>query len=491
MGLMRFVVSPPQRITEDMAQLAYLSGYDQVAWQVRAELIDGELVLVRSVSDSANLHIPWQVEGHGVVVLSTGSLPEEPGIYHLPLELARGTISQLRNQLSEWQTIGLNVPQQIQQKVSQAMGHLGRAAVAQEDRLGCAELAERAIRIALDAADLLAATYADQAIASRRRAGAKLPALLGGDLGLSLLDDPTARQFLLSFNAAVVPLCWREIEASEGSFYWAACDKQIEWCRTRRLTVCGGPLLQLAPQALPDWLYLWEGDFDNLLSFVSEFLQAALSRYRGKVDLWQCAGRLGSADVLSFSEEEKLRLAARTIELTRSIDPATPALVSFDQPWAEYMSRREMDFPPLHLADALVRAGLDLTGLMLEINLGYCPGGTLPRNPLEFSRQLDYWSVLGLPLFVSITVPSAADEDPLARRQANLPSQTWTPDAQQAWVARYLPLILSKPFVHGVFWNQLRDGQPHDFPHAGLFDRQGRPKPVLSTLTAIRQTYLR
>ena len=41
----------------------------------------------------------------------------------------------------------------------------------------------------------------------------------------------------------------------------------------------------------------------------------------------------------------------------------------------------------------------------MEINVGYCPGCTLPRHVLEFSRQLDTWSRLGLPLWLSLCVP--------------------------------------------------------------------------------------
>ena len=64
-------------------------------------------------------------------------------------------------------------------------------------------------------------------------------------------------------------------------------------------------------------------------------------------------------------------MAAGAIKLVRTLDPDTPALLSLDQPWSEHMGRREADFPPLHFADALVRAGLELQGLVLEVNLGY------------------------------------------------------------------------------------------------------------------------
>ena len=490
MSLMRFIVTSSEPIAEETVERAYMSGIDRIPWKADNRLSGCELTVERAVSDSGNLNIGWHVEGHGRVVLSTGSLAEQFGPYHLPLELARGTIGRIRSQLTEWQAIGLVVSRQAQEMIARATHDFGRAAVMQANRLESAALAEKALRTALDADNLLAAAYATQAIAVKRRGGAKLSTLFGGDLGTSLLGEEVARQFLTTFNSAVVPACWRDIEASEGSYYWTVCDKQIDWCRAHGLKVCGGPLVKFDPHGLPDWLYLWDGDSENVSSFAAEFAQATVDRYRGKVDLWLCAARPCSSEILSLSEEDKLCLVANTIELIRSLDPAAPAVISFDQPWAEYMSRREMDFPPLHFADALVRAGLDLGGLMLEINFGGGPGCTLPRTPLELSRQLDYWALLGLPLYLSISVAGDDRDDPSARCSAGLPPGGWSAGAQQAWVQRYVPLILSKPYVRGLFWNQLRDSEPHDFPHAGLFDHRRRAKPALHAMASIRRTHL-
>ena len=90
-----------------------------------------------------------------------------------------------------------------------------------------------------------------------------------------------------------------------------------------------------------------------------------------------------------------------------------------------------------------------------------------------------------------MSVPSASDDDPLARRSATSPTGRWTPESQRAWVGRYVPLLLAKPYVHGILWNQLCDFEPHDFPHGGLFDLRRQPKPALGRLAAIRQAYLR
>ena len=58
MGWMRFLVSPPDRIPEDIAELAYLAGPDRIPWRTRVRWSDGELVLERSVAEAAVLAHP-------------------------------------------------------------------------------------------------------------------------------------------------------------------------------------------------------------------------------------------------------------------------------------------------------------------------------------------------------------------------------------------------------------------------------------------------
>src|SRR3990172_3869251 len=121
MGLMRFKISPPDRITEEMAQQAYLCGMDRVPWKAWVRWEPGELILQRTVSESGNLHIPWVVEGHGLVTLSTATLRERPEPYLLPLELARGKIGQVRNQFAQWQMLGLVAPEAVEQAIRAAI----------------------------------------------------------------------------------------------------------------------------------------------------------------------------------------------------------------------------------------------------------------------------------------------------------------------------------------------------------------------------------
>ncbi len=490
MGLMRFI-SPSDRISDDVVQRAYMSGYDRVPWPINSSNEDGQLHLERQVSDSGNLHIPWPVEGHGQVVLSTSTLMERKDAYHLPLELARGELSQLRIQLAEWQAIGLAVPEEVFSRVADATSRFGRAVCGVQGSQQSNQLADEAIRIALDAARLLAGCYTEQSLAVRRKGSEPLTTLLGADLGLSPLDEKTSVEYLDSFNAVNVPMIWRELETTPGEFRWDVVDKQLDWARAHGLAVCAGPLLQVDEHTIPAWLAPYEGDFDSILTFACEYIQEVVQRYRGRVDVWQSAARLNTATTLSLSEQERVTAAARAIELTRALDENAAIVVSFDQPCAEYLSRQEVDFPPLHFADALVRAGLGLTGVMLEISLGYHPRGTLPRSPLDLNRRLDYWSLLGVPLYLTLCVPSSTSDDSLSAQAAEVWPDDWDLGAQQSWINQHVPLLLSKTYVHGVFWKQLLDSEWHELPHGGLFDPSGHPKPSLRQMAALRKAYLR
>ena len=55
---------------------------------------------------------------------------------------------------------------------------------------------------------------------------------------------------------------------------------------------------------------------------------------------------------------------------------------------------------------------------------------------------------------------------------------------------RWLPLVVAKPFVRSVHWNQASDQEPHLFPHGGLLRPDGKPKPVVDWLAGFRKAHL-
>jgi hypothetical protein len=130
----------------------------------------------------------------------------------------------------------------------------------------------------------------------------------------------------------------------------------------------------------------------------------------------------------------------------------------------------------------------------MEIHHGYWPGGTLPRDAQEVSRQLDRWSQLGVPLVVFLSVPSSMGPDPRGRHPSH-PLVDLRPGGinaawQHAIVEQLFPLLLAKNSVQAIVWDSWQDNQPHDLPNSGLHDQSGRPKPVLQALITHRQSLL-
>ena len=494
MGLMRFLVPHRERLSAQAVDLSYVAGMEGIPWHTRTGWNDGEVVVARDVDESGNFYIPWRVDGHGEPVLCTSCLMERPEAYHLPVELARGTLNRIRNQLAAWEPAGLVVPESVSSLVNRALGHFARAATLQADAEAAAHAADEAIRVSLDAIELLIAEYVGQALTLRHQQSPKLQTVFGANLGNAPVGENRGNDLLAAFNSAAIPLTWALIEPNTGDFKWTVPDQQIEWCRRRALRTIGGPLLQLDNASLPHWLILWDDDFENLQSYLLGYVETLVKRYQGKVAVWNCTARMNVEPAISLNEEQRLNVTARAIDMVRKADPHTPIIVSFDQPWSEYASHGSFDLTPIHFADALARANLGLSGIGLELNLGYWPSGSPTRDLLEVSRLLDRWSLLGLPLVIYLTVPSSAASDPLAaehiRALEGLAGQPLSVQCQRALVEKLVPLLLSKPCVHGIIWNQLDDGQPHDFPHGGLFDAEGRPKPSLDSLATIRQEHL-
>ncbi len=495
MGVMKFLVPRRDRLAPDAAERAYLAGLDEIPWHCRASWSEQTLVVQRNESDSGNFFIPCPIEGHGELTLSTACLMERERPYHLQVELARGTLHRLRNQLAAWTSSGMVPPAGIRAPIKAAHEHLSWAATRQEEAEAAADRALLATRLALDAMRLLSDAYVQQALSARHQQTGKLNTLWGFNAGGARVSEAVCRQLAPTFNTAMVPLVWRDIEPREGKRDWTSCDEKIEWCRAQGWKICSGPLLEIDKWSLPDWMYLWgAGEEDNFRSCVAEHVQAVVARYRGKVQLWQCAARLNTNNEFAHGEDERLRLAVLSVESIRRVDPRAPVIITVDQPWGAFMSREDCELSPLHFADALARADLGLAGIGLEINIGYAHGGTEPRDVLEFGRQMDRWSTLGLPLLISLSVPSSAEADPRARSTARAvnyaPSGELSAAAQCAWAEQYLPVLLAKQPVQAVIWNQLLDSQPHAFAYGGLFDAQDRPKPIVELLRTLRQTYL-
>jgi hypothetical protein len=496
MGVMKFRLPPPElnfRLPD--FRKAFMTGLDRTPGRMLTELrLPDLLVCHREFPESGRLHTPWFVEGYGAPIVGTATLAEREEPFELVLELARGKLNDVRNQSADWKQMGLVSTPEFEAALHESQQALAHAATARSDPARLAAEAQRSLVAAHRAADLLMEAYTRQVLESRVNGSGKLSTWLGSALEGKPKQAAWSGPLAETVNAARVGCSWAKFAIEQGHYQWDRLDAQLAWCRRRRLAPLAGPLLEFRKEALPDWLWLWEGDYEAISGLVVDLVKQTVSRYRGKVPVWTVVHRPATGDVLGLSEEEQVRLTAKAIQVAHQADPRAHLVVGLDRPWAEWMGQSPYQFGPLHLADELARADLGLTGVGLEIAPGYHGPGSQLRDLLEFSRLLDLYALLNLPLHISMVFPSAATPDPRADESAQVDLDQWpsppTEAMQAEWAERWMSLAVAKPFVRSVTWLQVSDDEPHVFGHGGLFRADHSAKPIVERLKAFRQNYL-
>jgi hypothetical protein len=218
-------------------------------------------------------------------------------------------------------------------------------------------------------------------------------------------------------------------------------------------------------------------------------------RYRGRIRRWQLTAASNWARVLALGEEELLGLTYRLTEAARQVDPSLELVVGISQPWGEYLATTERNHSPFIFADHLIRSGLSLAALDIEVVMGVTARGSYCRDRLELSRLLDLYALLGVPLQVTLGYPARqgtdADADPDLRIGAGRWREGHTAAAQAEWANAFSALAVCKPYVTGVSWAQSSDQGPHQWPFCGLFDESGKARPALARLREVREVHLR
>ena len=493
MGALCFHLPNADRFDPQVYETAYVTGIEGIPWPCVSSVHGNQFIIQRDIDESGKLHIVWPTRSFGNVTLMTTSLKVDAGVYNLPLELCRGTIVRLRNQIFEWQRVGLRVAPNTIQLSDQALDGFITAITTRDDEAKQTAAAQEAIEVALRASLELCDAFSTQMLDVRKQNENRLSTLLGITLSPALLLPSITDTVSAAFNVVSLPVDLAAVELSSGKRDFSTFDRQLDWARDRNLRVCCGPLLRCRPGALPSWMVLLDENFDTVLRAACSHAEETVNRYRGKVHLWNCGSSLNVPGELDWNDEQVLRLAVSLIQTVRRADPRSPVLLSIDQPWSEYLRKSADGISPLHFADALIRADLGLTGLALELNLNSWPDGTLPRDPLEISRMIDRWSMLGLPLMIALTLPSDDVVDPEVSRNRQ-PVTSWKNSFRDGPIEStnesLVRLLLAKQSVHALIFNQATDQLSHEFPHGGLWDATGKSKPLLSQVARIRQQYL-
>ncbi len=540
---------------------AYLLGPDDVAVQADIRAAEGLIRCEKRSGEAAAICLQVPVDpvssgeggtvaessgeggGGGVVMLQTCLLPERDRPYLLSLELARHRLMMLLNKLEDWALFDLPPDDAVMALFEDARHAFTEAVVAaggsggngtggytaEADRLG-----RRALALAIEAGEALTLRQATvqhakrmsgelaaaaMAIATPTNAitdheAAMSRAALIGSAGVILPSPPQIGcvigpdQFTPQLQKIVAACCdficmpirWVEMEPTEGRYAFAKTDRWIEWAvRQARMPIVGGPVIDFRHRNVPEWLYIWEHDYETLRELVYEHVKTIVTRYRRMVGTWIVASGLHVNSNFTFSFEQVMDLTRMCVVVVRKLQPAAKVVIEIDQPWGEYYADNSRSIPPVLYAEMITQAGINADLYGLRIEMGHPEPGHSTRDTMALSALLDRYAALERPICISAFSAPSELEPPgappaLGHGRPERPTEPgfwripWSPEAQWRWMTAVAAVATSKPYVHSVCWHELYEsGRPDQTRRDGLINAAGQPKPAMLRLAEIRQ----
>ncbi len=298
------------------------------------------------------------------------------------------------------------------------------------------------------------------------------------------------------FDYAVVPTSWKVMSPQEGAFQPEGVDYWVETLNRNRMPVIAGPLINLMTEDLPDWLFIWENDFDTIREMAYEHVQRIVQRYRKKVALWNVVGGVATNNAFSLNFEQMIELTRLVVAQVKNLLPTARTLIQISLPFGEYHAKSPSSVAPMLYAEMAAQAGINFDGYALQLELGVPQTGRYMRDLFQVSTLLDRFSSIGRPVFVTaVCAPGRSTPDAGDKSEGRLdPSQggrwhrPWDPQLQADWMEAVYRVALSKPFVESVAWGDLADIQP-TVPGGGLVTDMFQPKPAFERLQQLREKF--
>ncbi|MBX3357811.1 MAG: endo-1,4-beta-xylanase [Phycisphaeraceae bacterium] len=523
---------------------AYLTGPDDAPIHADIRCEGGLIRCEKRSSDAAGICMQFPVDASafspdsrpaGRLTLQTCLLPVRSQPYLLSLELARHRLMLVINKMEDWALFELPADDPVMAAFEEARHAFTAAIVAQgvgatgtgADRrytVNADQLARKALALAVDASELLALKQAQIQYAKRvsgelAAAAAVVPpanaltehearesrnALLG-NVGVILSTPPLiggtispesftpALQKLVSDSCDFVrmPMRWVEMEPTEGKYAFQSTDRWIEWAvRTAKLPVVAGPVVDFRPLCVPEWLYIWEHDYETLRELVYEHVKNIVTRYRRTVTAWTVVSGLHTNTNFAFTLEQIMDLTRICVSLVRKLQPGAAVQVEIDQPWGDACAQSARSIPPMLYAEMMAQAGINADVIALRVMMGRPDPGRATRDMMAFSAMLDRYATLEKPISVSAlsapSAPPATINEDTNQLDPGYWRSPWSPESQARWMTAALAVATSKPFVHSVCWNEIIDSPKSPSPE-GLVTVEVQPKPSFRRLVEIRE----
>ncbi len=475
---------------------AYLIGNDNNATRGKITFEEGILYIEKREAGSIALALQQEVSGKSSFTLRTCMLPERNEPYLLNLELARHRIMMIYNKLEDWGMFDFDQNSEPMELFEKSKILFFEAISLQTSDPSQAEnIAKQALEHALDASESLSIIHADILLKRRIKTEncPEYPVGCGVNLGHS--SERLLSGVSTNFDFITLPMTWHKLVPDEGEYDWSITDKWIEWAKTNDMQIVTGPLISFDHDSIPNWLYMWEHDYETVRDLVYEHIQRVVTRYGSHITTWNIASGLHVNSNFSFSFDQLMDLSRMGAILVKKIQPDAKVVIEVTQPFGEYYSTSPRSVPPLLYSDLLVQGSVGFDAFSIKIIMGQAVSGQYTRDLLQLSNIIDRFANFNKKVRITIAAPS----EPVTQAMIRLPQsgenvdpdcgywkRPWDQETQSQWLEAVCRIAMSKPYVESVNWHNLMDSPQIDLPLSGLITEAMDPKVSYRTLVEFR-----
>ena len=474
--------------------------FSQESIPIRAELAfsSGTLSVSKRMPGTCGLAVLWQAGDAGKYLLPTTRLLDRVKPYNLNVELARAQLTRIAQKREDWGMFDYANAEHLNRELDTVKAKLIDA-MSTTDGAAASVIADEALEEGITLGEKMSLFHAD-VLLERRRNGGNGPARGGFGCMIDLPSRSEAYQqrLLDAFDFVTIPTAWKHIEPKERSHQFTLIDNWMTWAAQARKPVHAGPLVSFEQAHLPEWMYLWEHDYECLRDMIYEHVQKVVQRYDKQVRVWRVVGGLNAFNSFDLSFEQMIELTRLTCLLVKKLAPRSIVMIDLALPFGEYYARNTKTIPPLLYADMAVQSGIKFDAFGIQFCTGVPVDGMYVRDLLQISCLLDEFVTLSKPMHISACqVPSdvSADGWDAWAGQASVPKaghwhNPWSQRLQAEWLQAFCRIALSKPYVESVCWRDLGDYEGHYIPHGGLCKSNMEPKLSFRELRNFKMSLL-
>ncbi|MCK4659354.1 MAG: endo-1,4-beta-xylanase [Phycisphaerae bacterium] len=498
--MLRFSVFPGGAVADKVdLSGAYLFGSDGVPLRADIELRKGQVMCRKRAPEPAALAILWSVGKSGKVLLQTTRLQERDKPYVLEVELLRGRLMHLLQKREEWGLADWEFTAEQDRRLAQCRDALIESFKADEP-IKAAAIAQAGLECSVELGEHVALDNAAVLLDRRRHVGGFTRRVFGCAVNPRNPNEAVFKRLASAFDFAVLPLPWKLIEPNEQEFNWKPLDKCVEWLAKHRIPIKGSGLVCFRDEnCIPDWLYIWEHDFETIRNLIYDHIRRVVNRYGNFIQVWDVISGIHATRCFAFSYEQLMELTRMSAAITRQLAPQATVIVDLVSPWGEYYARDQQTIPPLLYADVVVQSGISFDAFGLHLYFGMGQDGMYVRDLFQISAMLDRFALLGKPLHITATqVPSTSTGKPddawkgqMSPTAGGVWRSPWDESVQADWLKGFCEIALSKPFVETVTWRDLSDQGLHYLPGGGLLRADLSAKPAFERMVELRNNITR